>query len=42
MIMKTEHPRNSGRSDLRAVPFDVPIRPPFAPSAAAARFRPWC
>ena len=31
-----------GRFDVRTVPFDVPIRPPFAPSPAVARSRPWC
>jgi putative tryptophan/tyrosine transport system substrate-binding protein len=34
--------RNSGAFLLRTEPFDVAIRPPFAPSPAVARCRPWC
>src|ERR1700758_4309350 len=35
-------PEIRGRFDIRAEPFDVPVRPPFAPSPAVARSGPWC
>jgi hypothetical protein len=35
-------PKFRGRFAGRSVPFGVSIRPPFAPSPAAARSRPWC
>jgi hypothetical protein len=35
-------PKFRERFDVRTVTFDVPIRPPFAPSPEVAQSRPWC